>query len=72
LVRLAKKYCIQAALDEGLKRIRSCFTEFLQVYDKVEKKKGSALMSFVDTDAIAAVDIARLTDTPSIPLALHI
>ncbi|EPT05698.1 hypothetical protein FOMPIDRAFT_1138938, partial [Fomitopsis schrenkii] len=72
LVRLAEKYRIQALFDEGLKRIKSCFTESLQVYDKVEKKKGSTLMSFADTDAIAAVATARLTNTPSmLPLALN-
>lgn len=72
LIRLANKYQFRSILDEGLKRMKSCFTDCLLVYDVVERKKGSARMSFVESDAIAAVAIARLTNTPSIlPLALY-
>ena len=72
LARLAKKYQFEAILDEGLKRIKSCFTDSLKAYDMVDRRKGSNLMTFVESDAIAAVAIARLTNTPSIlPLALY-
>ncbi|KAH9835441.1 uncharacterized protein C8Q71DRAFT_765898 [Rhodofomes roseus] len=72
LVRLSHEYWIKDVLKEGLARIRSCFSDTFDVWDEAIKKMRSRTMTFVVTDAIAAVNIARLTGEHRIlPVALY-
>ncbi|KAH9833976.1 uncharacterized protein C8Q71DRAFT_725213 [Rhodofomes roseus] len=58
--------------DDAVKRIQSCFSHDFDVWAKAAAARGSNLVSYRDTDAIAAVNIARLTDTYNIlPSALY-
>lgn len=51
---------------------QSCFSSSLSVWAVAVERTGSALMTFEATDAIAAVNIARLTNTTSmLPVALY-
>lgn len=53
-------------------RMKSCFSDNLHVWAQAEARGGSALMSYKQTDAIAAVNIARLTNTESmVPVGLY-
>ena len=73
LVQLGHKYRIQHVLNEGIRRMSSCFSDKLDVWDAVNKNMGSALMTYASTDAIAVVNIARLTGTHSmLPVALYL
>ncbi|KAH9922100.1 uncharacterized protein B0H18DRAFT_1212765 [Fomitopsis serialis] len=72
IVRLAHKYGMEHLRDDALERMKSCFSDDLDVWSEADVGMGSASMSYVDTDAIAAVSIARLTDTYSmLPSALY-
>ncbi|KAH9932274.1 uncharacterized protein B0H18DRAFT_904061, partial [Fomitopsis serialis] len=72
LVRLGHKYEIQHVLEEGLRRMKSCFSDSFEVWDKASKSGGNTLMSFSEEDAIAAVNIARLTGATSmLPTAMY-
>lgn len=58
--------------DDALERMKSRFSDDLDVWSKANVGLGSASMLYDDTDAIAAVSIARLTDTYSmLPSALY-
>lgn len=73
LVQLGHKYRIQPVLNEGIRRMSSCFSDKLDVWDAANKSMGSALMSYASTDAIAVVNIARLTGVDSmLPVALYL
>ncbi|KAH9922090.1 uncharacterized protein B0H18DRAFT_879687 [Fomitopsis serialis] len=72
VVRLAHKYGMEHLRDDALERMKSCFSDDLHVWAKAEASEGSALMTYDYTDAIAAVNIARLTETQSmLPYALY-
>jgi len=47
--------------DDALERMKSCFSDTFHVWAKAEASEGSALMTY--TDAIASVNVARLTET---------
>lgn len=52
--------------------MKSCFSDSFEVWDEARKAGGNALMSFSSLDAIAAVNIARLTGATSmLPTALY-
>ncbi|TFY57397.1 hypothetical protein EVJ58_g7043 [Rhodofomes roseus] len=75
LARLAHKYDIKDLLDDALHRMKSCFSNAFHDWAPTRDNEcvGSPLMAYVETDAIAAVNIARLTDTPSmLPTALYV
>ena len=73
LVQLGHKYRIQPVLNEGIRRMSSCFSDKLDVWDAANKSMGSALMSYASTDAIAVVNTARLTGVDSmLPVALYL
>ncbi|KZT72354.1 hypothetical protein DAEQUDRAFT_723053 [Daedalea quercina L-15889] len=82
LARISHKYGVKDVLDEALTRMKSCFSDRLGDWeDTVEVEgfasilrasMGTALMTYDWPDAIAAVNIARLTETESIlPIALY-
>lgn len=73
LVQLGHKYRIQPVVDEGIRRMSSCFSHELEVWDEANKNMGNALMSYAATDAITVVNIARLTGVHSmLPVALYL
>ncbi|KAI0731744.1 hypothetical protein C8Q72DRAFT_198512 [Fomitopsis betulina] len=73
LVQLGYKYRIQPVVDEGIRRMSSCFSGNLDIWDEANTNMGNTLMSYASTDAIAVVNIARLTGVHSmLPVALYI
>ncbi|KAH9833970.1 uncharacterized protein C8Q71DRAFT_154717 [Rhodofomes roseus] len=73
LVRMSHKYAIEHIRDSYLSRMKSCFCEDLDDFRKFRSQSGSPSMKLcvTATDAIAAVNIARLTETLSmLPSAL--
>ena len=73
LVELGHKYRIQPIVNEGIRRITSCFSDKLDVWDAASQNMGSPLMSYASLDAIAVVNIARLTGIHSmLPVALYL
>ncbi|KAH9833975.1 uncharacterized protein C8Q71DRAFT_770391 [Rhodofomes roseus] len=75
LVRLAHKYQIDHVRDAYLWRMKSCFCTELATWEIVTEGPGygSPIMKFRLADAIAAVNIARLTGTESmLPSALYL
>ncbi|KAH9834005.1 uncharacterized protein C8Q71DRAFT_838244 [Rhodofomes roseus] len=71
LIRLSHKYQIQYVHEDYLSRMKSCFCTDADQWNEAYIKYGSSSMAYVNTDAIQAVNIARLTDTVSIlPSAL--
>ncbi|TFY65442.1 hypothetical protein EVJ58_g1969 [Rhodofomes roseus] len=71
LIRLSHKYQIQYVREDYLSRTKSCFCTDADQWNEAYIKCGSSSMAYVNTDAIQAVNIARLTDTVSIlPSAL--
>ncbi|KZT67627.1 hypothetical protein DAEQUDRAFT_384018 [Daedalea quercina L-15889] len=71
VVRLSHKYQINYVREAYLSRLKSCFCTDFDTWNSVSDDHGSKVMSFRDTDAIAAVNIARLTGTDTmLPSAL--
>ncbi|KZT67615.1 hypothetical protein DAEQUDRAFT_758038 [Daedalea quercina L-15889] len=71
LRRLSHKYQIDHLREAYLRRMQSCFGTDLDTWRAVNGQ-GSPVMKFCNADAIAAVNIARLTRTDSmLPSALH-
>lgn len=70
LVRLSHKYQIQDVKEQALDLLRECYTDNFDKFSKVRARPASE--SAPHTYCIAIVNIARLTDTPSLlPLALY-
>ncbi|KZT72350.1 hypothetical protein DAEQUDRAFT_705484 [Daedalea quercina L-15889] len=73
VARLAHKYGINNILEDALDRMKSCFSDALFQWAEADENGGSHLMTYEETDAIAAVNIARLTNTTTmLPVALYI
>ncbi|KZT72336.1 hypothetical protein DAEQUDRAFT_772994 [Daedalea quercina L-15889] len=73
LIRLSHKYEIDYVRDDYLARMKSCFGTDPGDWDTVSHDSGSPRMNFNETDAIALVNIARLTGTDTIlPLGLYL
>ncbi|KAH9922084.1 uncharacterized protein B0H18DRAFT_846023, partial [Fomitopsis serialis] len=73
LIRLSHKYQIEWVCDAYLSRMKSCFCTDFKTWIAVYKNSGNSSMYFCGTDAIQAVNIARLTGTDSmLPSALFI
>ncbi|GBE89172.1 hypothetical protein SCP_1501800 [Sparassis crispa] len=77
LVGLAQKYQIEDLREDGILRLKTCFTDKFDVWEDILNKSqasySSTLMRFRPTDAIAAVDLAHRTDTLSmLPIALYL
>ena len=72
LVRLAHKYHVQPVQDQALAALRVFdFTDDFDTYDDGLTNNVESLIS-KDAQAIGAVNLARLTDTPSmLPLAMY-
>ncbi|KAH9922098.1 uncharacterized protein B0H18DRAFT_1019101 [Fomitopsis serialis] len=72
LARLAHKYGIKDMLDDALCRVQSCFSDNLYIWIRADENMHTHLMTFDRKDAVAAVNIARLTETTSmLPVALY-
>ncbi len=74
MIRLAHKYDIQAVQDQALAYIQEhCYTTDFAIYSSpAAKSKSASSIELLPVHSIGAVNLARLTDTPSIlPLALY-
>jgi len=72
LARLAHKYEIKDLLHDALDCLSTCFSDIFATWAAAHEGMGSPRMSFDWKDAIAVVNIARLTDTASmLPAALY-
>ncbi|KAF9812296.1 hypothetical protein IEO21_06270 [Rhodonia placenta] len=75
LIRLGHKYQMTALRDAALARLQTCFTTSFAVWAELTRYEPhrSASMSFRRRDAIAVVNLARLTGTASVlPGALYL
>lgn len=75
LVRICHKYQVDEIEAEALKRMQTCFTTSYDTWKKenVIVKGRTSVMSFEPSDAIVAVNLARLTDTPKmLPIAMYL
>ena len=73
LVRLSHKYQLDYVLSDFLARMMSCFGTDSGAWERVSRDHGSTAMRFSDTDAIAVVNIARLTGADSmLPTAFYL
>ncbi|OCH85370.1 hypothetical protein OBBRIDRAFT_859454 [Obba rivulosa] len=72
-IRIAHKFDMQDLLSDALKRLKSWYTDDFDAWDKICEADGSSLMTRPrDEDAIEAVALAHLMNTPSVlPLALY-
>ncbi|KAH9930859.1 uncharacterized protein B0H18DRAFT_872508 [Fomitopsis serialis] len=72
LIRLGHKYQMEHIFAGAITRLKSCFVaSFVECY--ALRSRGSRSMSFVDADAIEAVNLARLTQIGTVlPTALYI
>ncbi|KZT02523.1 uncharacterized protein LAESUDRAFT_815179 [Laetiporus sulphureus 93-53] len=80
LVRLGNKYGIEDVKKDGIRRLKSCFCTDLQAFmdtaygsNAPGNPRGSFLMSYKLTDAMIAINLARLTGEHSmLPTAVYI
>ncbi|KAL6308622.1 hypothetical protein BKA93DRAFT_763419 [Sparassis latifolia] len=71
LIRLGHKYQIIGLRDDAVARLKTCFPSKFEEWDNFEKLRSSS-MTMEKTDAITAVNLARLTENHSIlPVALY-
>ena len=69
LIRMGYKYALQDILDHALSRLKKFYTDDLAVWkDRASRER---YVTATDDDALTAVALARLTNTPSLlPTAL--
>ncbi|CCM05799.1 uncharacterized protein FIBRA_08033 [Fibroporia radiculosa] len=75
LIRLGHKYHMERIRDAALDRLKTCFPAQLLQWEAIIENSGSNEMEF-DADptyGIVVVNLARLTDTPSLlPIGLYL
>ncbi|PCH44677.1 hypothetical protein WOLCODRAFT_123932 [Wolfiporia cocos MD-104 SS10] len=70
IIRLSNKYHIQDLQDNGVARLKAYYTDS---FDDWNRNSLDDYFQYAPADAITAVNLARLTNTPTIlPIALYI
>ncbi|KAL6301485.1 hypothetical protein BKA93DRAFT_738642 [Sparassis latifolia] len=75
VVRLSQKYLMEELYEDGLACLKTCLTDDFNVWDRISRADdcSSPVMHFDFEDAIAAVNLARLTHTDSmLPIVLYL
>ena len=66
LIRMAHKYAIPDVLDDALSRLKQQYTTDMKLWRYMQHGKSRTLVQCSKADHLAVINLARLTDTPSL------